>query len=134
MFTAIRTILLALIVVAAPLPAAADDLEEFAVAVERAELQYRIALRTLETAGRDETTAEVALFREAWQEVIARLDNHRPVQFEDDDSYAATMMEVDTALVGAMIVISISSREGARAALMPIGEKLAKLRDRVERR
>ena len=134
MFTALRTILLALIVVAAPLPASADDLEEFAVAVERAELQYRIALRTLETAGRDETTAEVALFRQAWQEVIARLDNHRPAQFEGDDSYAATMMEVDTALVGAMIVIGISSREGARAALAPIGEKLAKLRDRVERR
>ena len=134
MFTALRTILLALIVVAAPLPASADDLEEFAVAVERAELQYRMALRTLETAGRDETTAEVALFRQAWQEVIARLDNHRPAQFEGDDSYAATMMEVDTALVGAMIVIGISSREGARAALAPIGEKLAKLRDRVERR
>ncbi len=134
MFTALRTILLALIVVAAPLPAAADDLEEFAVAVERAELQYRMALRTLETAGRDETTAEVALFRQAWQEVIARLDNHRPAQFEGDDSYAATMMEVDTALVGAMIVIGISSREGARAALAPIGEKLAKLRDRVDRR
>ena len=134
MFTALRTILLALIVVAAPLPASADDLEEFAVAVERAELQYRMALRTLETAGRDETTAEVALFRQAWQEVIARLDNHRPAQFEGDDSYAATMMEVDTALVGAMIVIGISSREGARAALAPIGEKLAKLRDRVDRR
>lgn len=134
MFTALRTILLALIVVAAPLPAAADDLEEFAVAVERAELQYRMALRTLETAGREETLAEVALFRQAWHEVITRLDNHRPAEFEDDSYYAATMTEIDTVLVGVMIVIDIGSREGARAALTPIGEKLAKLRDRVERR
>jgi hypothetical protein len=131
---AARSILLALILATALLPAAADDLDEFAVAVERAELQYRMALRTLESSGRDETAAEVALFREAWQEVIARLDSHRPAEFEGDDSYAVTMTEVDAALVGVMIVIDIGSREGARAALAPIGEKLAKLRDRVERR
>jgi len=134
MVTAVRTILLALILAAAPLAAGADDLKDFADAVERAELQYRLALRTLESSGREQTAAEVRMFRETWQDVIARLDNHRPAQFEGDDSYAATMMEVDTALVGAMIVIGISSREGARAALAPIGEKLAKLRDRVDRR
>jgi hypothetical protein len=134
MLNALRTTLLTLILAAAPLPAAATDLEDFAAAVERAEIQYRLALRAVETSGRDQTSAEVALFREAWQEAIAQLDNRRPAEFEDDESYAATMLEVDMALVGAMIVIDIGSREGARAALTPIGEKLAKLRDRVERR
>ena len=37
-------------------------------------------------------------------------------------------------LVGALIVIDIGSRDAARAALAPIGERLAKLRERVEQR
>ena len=134
MFTAVRTILLALILAAAPLVAGADDLKDFADAVERAELQYRIALRTLESAGRDETAAEVRLFREALQDAIARLDEHRPPKSESDDSYAGTMLQIDMAIVGALIVIDIGSREAARAALTPIGERLAKLRERVEPR
>jgi len=134
MFTAVRTILLALILASAPLSAGADDLKEFAVAVERAELQYRIALRTLESAGREQTAAEVRLFRETWQDVIARLDSNRPKQFEGDESYAVTMTQIDAALVGVLIVIDIGSREAARAALAPIGETLTKLRERAERR
>jgi hypothetical protein len=44
------------------------------------------------------------------------------------------MMQIDMAVVGALIVIDFGSREAARAALTPIGDSLAKLRDRVERR
>jgi hypothetical protein len=132
MIRAARTIVLVLILSVAPLAAGADDLEDFADAVERAELQYRLALRTLESSGRQQTAAEVRLFREALQDVIARLDNNRPAQFEGDSSYAAAMMQLDMAIVGALIVIDIGSREAARAALEPIGEKLAKLRERME--
>jgi hypothetical protein len=131
MLTATRTLLLAVILTAAPVAAGADDLADFTEAVERAELQYRIALRTLETAGRDETAAEVRLFYEAWHDVIARLDNHRPAQFEGDESYAVTMTQVDAALVGVLIVIDIGSRDAARAALTPLGETIAKLRERI---
>lgn len=127
-----RTILLALLL-AAPLPASADSLGDFAAAVERAELQYRITLRTLETSGRDETAAQVGLFREAWQNVIAQLDNNRPAEFEGDESYAATMTQVDAQLVGIMIVIDIGSRDAARAALTPVGDALTKLRERAAR-
>lgn len=129
--TAARTLLLAVILAASPVVAGADDLTDFSAAVERAELQYRIALRTLESAGRDETAAEVRLFRETWQDVIARLDSHRPAQFEGDESYAVTMTQVDAALVGVLIVIDIGSRDAARAALAPLGETLAKLRERL---
>lgn len=132
--TAIRTILLALILASAPLSAGADDLKDFADAVERAELQYRIALHTLESSGREQTAAEVRLFREALQDVIARLDERPQPKPEGDDSYAATMLQIDMAVIGALIVIDIGSREAARAALAPIGERLAKLRERVERR
>jgi hypothetical protein len=133
MFTAARTLLLALILASAP-PARADDLAGFADAVERAELQYRIALRTLESSGREQTAAEVRVFREALQEAIARLDQHGAAKSESDDSYAASMLQIDVAIIGALIVIDIGSREAARAALSPIGERLAKLRERVEKR
>jgi hypothetical protein len=131
MFTAARTLLLALILASAP-PARADDLADFADAVERAELQYRIALRTLESSGREQTAAEVRVFREALQEAIARLDQHGAAKSESDDSYAASMLQIDVAIIGALI--DIGSREAARAALSPIGERLAKLRERVEKR
>jgi hypothetical protein len=129
----IRTALLALLL-AAPLPACAGDLADFADAVERAELQYRLALRTLESSGREQTAAEVRMFREALQEAIARLDARGPVKSEGDESYAASMLQIDMAIVGVMIVIDIGSREAARAALTPIGEKLVQLRERVEKR
>jgi|SRR5262245_24860369 len=136
MVTTIWAALLALLL-AAPLPALADDLADFADAVERAELQYRIALRTLESSGREQTAAEVRLFREALQEAVAQLDKRplpKPEGGESDESYAATMMQIDMAVIGALIVIDIGSREAARAALTPIGERLAKLRERVEKR
>ena len=129
--TVIRTIFLALIIASAPLSAPADDLKDFADAVERAELQYRIALRTLESSGREQTAAEVRLFREALQDAIARLDEHRPQKSEGGESYAAAMMQIDMAVIGALIVIDIGSREAARAALAPIGERLVKLRERT---
>ena len=44
------------------------------------------------------------------------------------------MLQIDMAIVAALIVIDIGSREAARAALAPIGERLAKLRERVEQR
>jgi hypothetical protein len=134
MVTVIRSILLALLLAAAPLPALADDLAEFADAVEHAELQYRIALRTLESSGREQTAAEVRLFRDALQEAIAQLDKHPPPKPDGDESYAASMLQIDMAIIGALIVIDIGSREAARAALTPIGERLAKLRERVEKR
>ena len=127
-----RTILLALALGASP--AAADNLGDFAAAVERAAAQYHFALRTLETSGREQTAAEVGLLRQEWQGLIDRLDNHRPAEFDGDDFYASIMTEVDMRLVTAMIVIDIGSREAAREALAPIGATLARLRERAERR
>jgi hypothetical protein len=134
MFTAVRILLLAVTLAGAPLVAGADDLKDLADAVERAELQYRIALRTLDSSGREQTAAEVRLFRDTLQDAISRLDEQRPPKSESDDSYAGTMLQIDMAIVGALIVIDIGSREAARAALTPIGERLAKLRERVDPR
>lgn len=134
----IRAVLLALLLTAAPLSAGAEDLNDFAVAVERAELQYRIALQTLESSGREQTSVEVRLFRDALQEAVARLEQRPPAKPQggepEGESYAASMLQIDMAVVGALIVIDIGSREAARAALAPIGERLTKLRERVEKR
>ncbi len=107
--------------------APADDQAEFRAAVEQASARYSVAMRTLETRGREETSAEVARFREAWQAVIDRLKADRP----DDEEQAALLFQVDSRLVGAMIVIDIGSRDAARDALTPIGETLAQLRERA---
>ena len=133
MLTAVRTTLFALILAAAPLPATAvdSDLDQFVAALEQAQLQYQIVLRTLEKSGREQTAAEVRLFRQAWQQVINRLDKNRPEQFGTDQSYAAIMTQIDASVVGALIVIDIGSREAARSALAPIGDTLAKLRERA---
>src|SRR5262245_61926556 len=110
------------------LPAGADERADFDAVVSQAAAQYRIALKTLETRGREETAAEVARFRAAFQQVIEHFDANRPA-FGDRD-YAGLFMQVDARIVGAMIVIDIGSRDAAREALAPIGETLSELNTR----
>jgi aminoglycoside/choline kinase family phosphotransferase len=107
------------------LPAGAGERAEFDAAVAQATAQYRVALKTLETRGREETAAEVARFRAAFQQVIDRFDANRST-FGDRD-YAGLLMQLDARIVGAMIVIDFGSREAARDALAPIGETLSEL-------
>lgn len=103
----------------------------FDAAVERAAAQYRIAMQTLETGGREQTEAEVSAFREAWGDIIERFGKDRPSAFADDDTYASTLLDIDVRLLGALLVINIGSREAAREALKPIGETLARLQERA---
>ena len=127
----IPALLLAFAVALATPRAAASEFKDFGAAVDRADAQYRIALRTLETAGREQTAAEVRMFRQTWQDIIDRYETSRPAEFEGDDFNAATFTEIDVRLVGALIVIDIGSREAAREALKPIGDTLAQLRERT---
>jgi hypothetical protein len=105
-------------------PAAADDRAEFRAAIEQASLQYHIALRTLEADGREQTAAEVRRFRQAWGEIIERFGASPPFA---DENHAATLMDVDVRVLGALIVIDIGSRDAAREALKPIGATLEQL-------
>jgi hypothetical protein len=116
--------LLALVMLTAG--AEAGDRADFHAAVERASEQYRVALQTLESRGREETAAAVREFREAWQAVIDRFEKNPPAG-AGDEQQAATFMQVDMRIVGALIVIDIGSREAARAALAPIAQTLAQL-------
>ena len=108
------------------LPAGADPRSDLHAAVKQATAQYRIVLKTLETSGREETSAEVARFRETFQAVIECFDADKTV-FGSDQDYAGLVMQVDTRILGVMIVIDIGSREAARYALAPIGDTLSEL-------
>jgi len=112
-------------------PAGADERADLHAALRQATAQYRIAMRTLETLGRDETAAEVARFRAALQAVIEHVDAQRTAVADQQD-YASRLMQLDTSIVGIMIVIDIGSREAARAALAPIGSALAELSARAD--
>jgi len=110
------------------LAAAADELADFHAAVAQASAQYRLAMTTLDTRGREETSAAVQRFRETWQVVIDRHASNRPAATADNDDYDGMFMQVDARIVGALIVIDIGSREAARDALAPIAETLSRLR------
>jgi hypothetical protein len=114
-----------------PLPGRTDDLADFHAAVAQASAQYRIAMSTLETRGRDEAAAAVHRFREAWQSIIDRFGANPPAAFANDEQYAGMFLQVDMRLVSALIVIDIGSREAARDALAPIQETLTQLSKRA---
>ena len=118
-------LLVALVAAASPTPA--DELADFHAAVERAAGEYRLALRTLETRGQDETAAAVHRLRAAWQAIGERFGANRPAAFADDENFAGMFMQIDVGLVGVLLVIDLGNRDGARAALAPIGETLARL-------
>jgi hypothetical protein len=134
MMVRVRTILTALAVALAAAPATANDAGEFAAAIERVAAQYHFTLQALETSGREQTAAEVRLLRQEWQSLVERYAATHQSEFEDSEPLTTTFTVIDTSLVGALIVIDIGSRDAAREALKPVGDTLARLRERTERR
>src|SRR5262245_7097929 len=120
----------ALILPWSPLANGADERAALQAAFRLATAQYQIALKTLETRGREETANEVSRLREAFQAVIATFDANRAASGSDQD-YAGLLMQLDTSIVGVMLVVDFGSREAARAALVPIGQSLSELRARA---
>jgi hypothetical protein len=116
----------ALILPWSPPAAGADDRADLQAAFRVATAQYQVAIKTLETRGREETAAEVSRLREAFQAVIAKFDANRAAVGGDQD-YAGLLMQLDTSIVGVMLVVDFGSREAAREALIPIGRSLSEL-------
>jgi hypothetical protein len=130
MFVRAFRVLIAVLFLAVVIPASpvrADELADFRAAVDEASAEYRLTLRILETRGQDETAAAVHRLRAAWQAIGERFGAHRPAPFADDENFGAMFMQVDVSLVGVLLVIDLGNRDGARAALAPIGEALATL-------
>jgi hypothetical protein len=120
----------ALLLALLTLPLAADELADFHAAVEEAVADYRLAMRVLETRGQDETAAAVHRLRASWQAIGERFGARRPAAFADDENFGAMFMQVDVSLVGVLLVIDLGNRDGARNAMAPIGETLARLATR----
>jgi hypothetical protein len=112
-------------------PVRADDLADFKVAVEQAATDYRAAMTTLQSRGREETAAAVHRLRAAWQDLTDRYAARPPAALAGDDRMPGLLMQVDMRLVSALIVIDIGSREAAREALAPIEATLAQLNERT---
>jgi hypothetical protein len=109
-----------------PPGADADEREDLQAAFKLATAQYQVALKTLETRGREETANEIARLREAFQGVMAKFDANRAALGADQD-YAGQLMQLDVSIVGVMLVVDFGSREAARDALVPIGRSLSEL-------
>jgi hypothetical protein len=106
--------------------AGVDEHADLHAALALAGAQYQVALKTLETRGREETAAEVSRLREAFHAVMEQFDANRSALSLDPD-YAAALMRLDVSIVGVLLVIDFGSREAARDALTPIGQSLAEL-------
>jgi hypothetical protein len=110
--------------------AGADERADLQVAFRLATAQYQVALKTLETRGREETAAEVSRLREAFQAVIQQFNADR-IALNADQDYAGALMQLDVGIIGVLLVIDFGSREAAREALIPIGRTLAELAARA---
>jgi hypothetical protein len=113
-----------------PAPARADPLGDFHAAVEDASAQYQAALSTLETQGREETSAAVHRLRQSWQSIAQRFAAAPPAPFSGDEQFASMFMQTDMQIVGVLLVIDLGNRDAARAGLLPIGATLSRLSER----
>jgi hypothetical protein len=112
-----------------PTSGRADDQGDFRAALAAATAQYRIAMSTLEHNGQEQTAAEVRRFREAWQAVIDRAGSNRPAVYATTEQFFGVLMQIDTRIVGTLLVIDIGNRDAARDALAPIEEILLRMQD-----
>jgi hypothetical protein len=112
-----------------PMASRSADGTEFRAALAAATVQYRVAMNTLERGGQAETSTEVRHFRKAWQAVIDRAEANRPAAYATTEEYYGMLMQVDTSIVGALLVIDLGSRDAARKSLAPIEEILLRMQD-----
>lgn len=120
---AVLAVLVALTCAASP--AAADDLADFNVAVERAMSHHRVALGYLRTGNIDLATLELEAMREAWGKVTAL---PRPAALQGNELYGATLLDVSTRIIGVFLVLDMGRDDVARTSLATIRQDLAAMR------
>lgn len=106
-------------------PAAADELADFAAAVEKAQAHYRMALGYLRTENIDLATRQIERTQQAWGALVS---TKPPAVFAGTELYAITATDVATRLVSAQMMIDLGRPDLAREAILPIRTELAKLR------
>jgi hypothetical protein len=112
-----------------PTAVRAAEQAELRAAVETATSRYEAAMATLDKGARDQTAAEVRRFRESWQALILKFGSGA-----GNEEYAPLFMQIDSRIVGALVVIDVGARDAARKALAPIGDTLADLNKQLAKR
>jgi len=107
-------------------PARADEVADVKYALEDAAMQHRIALRTLETSGQQETAAAVQRFRQSWQQVVESY-GALPAGVAGDTRIPAVFVDIDLRIIGVLLTIDLGNRDAARSGLEAIAGLMAEL-------
>jgi hypothetical protein len=108
--------------------AAADDLADFNIAVERASSHHRVALGYLRTGNVDLAVMELERMGDAWSRMTDRFGKTPPVPFRNNPLFGQAMLDVPTRLATASILINVGRLDAARAGLAEIRVVLARMR------
>jgi hypothetical protein len=113
-------------------PARGDTLTDFRTALAEASARYDDVAAAIATGTQEEAKAAVHQLRGAWQDINVRFTGNRPAPFVGDENYGTMFMQVETRLVGVLLVIDMGNRDAARAGIAPVEEMLTQLKTRSE--
>ena len=119
---------LAALLMFASVAAAADDLDLFNAAVEDFSAHNRAALGYLRTENIDLARLEIERMREAWGALAGRFGGARPQALRDNPLYVTVMVDVQTRLIGGVLMLTMSRPDLAGDALVAIRKEISDLR------
>lgn len=108
--------------------AAADELDDFNRAVERASSHHRVALGYLRTGNVDLAVMELERMGDAWNAMMDRFGKSPPAPFRNNPLFGQALIDVPTRLATASILINIGRIDVAREGLAEIRTVLARMR------
>ena len=108
--------------------AAAGELADFNIAVEKAEAHNRVAVGYLRTGNIDLASLEVDRLREFWAKFNERFAGKRPAVFDGNAYYIIAMTDIATRLITADLMLHTGHPDVTRQALLAIRNDLYKLR------
>jgi hypothetical protein len=117
-----------LAVVIAAHAARADDLMAFNAAVEDAAAHNRAALGYLRAENLDLAALELTRLREAWGTMVAKYGPEPPAVFRGNPHYTTVFVDVQTRIVGALLVLNLGRADVAASSLNGIRKELSEMR------
>ncbi|MBV9558684.1 MAG: hypothetical protein JO254_16580 [Pseudolabrys sp.] len=119
---------IAFLVAALASPAFAAEIDDFNAAIEQASAHNRVAIGYLRTGNIDLASLEIERLRDAWAPVASRFGKPFGPFAAHAQLYVNTMVEVQTRLAAAQIMITTGRPDNARDSLTGIRAGLSTLR------
>jgi hypothetical protein len=116
------------LMMAATVPAEADDLADFNVAVEAAAVHTRTAIGYLRTGNADLASLEIDRLRKDWSQLVQRFSGHRPKAFDGNNLYGKTLVGISARLVAVDLMLNTGRLDNAREGLEAVRGDLYALR------